>query len=359
MQKGHIGQIDVNTKEKYSVLVGQDMLDYLHGYLEEERRIVVSDSNVYNAHEKAVKEIAKDKKGIFCFEAGEKSKNYITLHSIYDFLIENGVDRYTYVVAFGGGVVGDIAAFAASTYMRGIPIVHVPTSLLAMVDSSIGGKTAINYHGLKNIVGSFYQPSLVLCDVDFLDTLPEREFNSALAEVVKYGIIADREFFDFIEANKKNIKKRNKEILVEMVVKSIENKVKIVEADEREGNIRAALNFGHTLAHAVESITNYSAYFHGEAVAVGEMLASKISLKKGMLGIKDFERIKSLLSFFGLPTNIDRSFGNEDLYNLMKKDKKSKKGVLRFVLTKKIGQFIITDDLDKSEIMDAIDELKG
>ncbi len=359
MQKNHIKQINVNTRDKYNIFAGQTILDYLCGYLENKQRIVVSDSNVYGVHRNALEKIAKDRNRIFYFEAGEKSKNYKILHSIYDFLIENSADRYTYVIAVGGGVVGDVAAFAASTYMRGIPIVHIPTSLLAMVDSSIGGKTAINYGGFKNIIGSFYQPSLVLCDIDFLDTLPEREFNSALAEVIKYGIIADKEFFDFLEVNREGIKNRNKEVLLEMVVKSIENKVKIVEADEKEGGIRAALNFGHTLAHAIESITNYSIYFHGEAVAIGEMLASKISLKKGMLGIEDFERIESLLRFFNLPVNIDKDTDTKDLYNLMKKDKKSKNGVLRFVLTKKIGKFIITGDLDKSEIMDAIDELKG
>jgi 3-dehydroquinate synthase len=358
MQEIPFKKIRVATQTPYNVIVGKSILGKLENYIKDENRFVVTDSNVYKFYKDKIAVISK-KEHTFIFQAGETSKNYKTLHSIYDFLIKNRADRYSYIIAIGGGVTGDIAAFSASTYMRGIPVVHIPTSLLAMVDSSIGGKTAINYGRLKNIIGSFYQPELVLSDISFLETLPEKEYLSAMAEVIKYGIIQDKDFFEFIENNKQKIKTRNTLILQEIVAQSAENKVKIINNDEKEKGQRALLNLGHTLAHAIESSTNYSRYLHGEAVSIGIVYAAVLSAKKSLIEKNDVTRIKNLLDFFNLPTTIDKDLDNNMLYKIMEQDKKNKKGKLRFVLTKSIGSSIIASDLNKSEVLDLISELKG
>ena len=358
MQKNHIDKITVHTIKNYDVLVGKGILGTLGDYLDNKKRVVITDSNVYGLYKKTLEKIA-DGNSVFYFQAGEESKNYKTLHAIYNFLIDKYADRYTYIAAVGGGVVGDVAAYAASTYMRGIPVIHIPTSLLAMVDSSIGGKTAINYGNLKNIIGSFYQPELVLCDIDFLYTLPEREFKSALSEIIKYGIIGDKDFFNFIENNKDKIVEKDEKTLINLVLRSIKNKVKIVEKDEAETGQRALLNFGHTLAHAIESLTEYKKYLHGEAVSIGEVFAALLSFKEGLIQKEDVLRIKNLLEYFKLPTAVEPAFQSKKLYEIMEKDKKNKNRVLRFVLTKNIGLSIIADDLNKSKVMDVIDELKG
>ncbi len=359
MQSGYFEQIEVNIQDNYTVIVGKSLVNNLNDFIDLTHRVVITDSNVYGLYGKLMEKFSDAPDDIFYFKAGEKSKNYKTLHEIYDFLLKKKADRYTYILAFGGGVTGDVAGFAASTYMRGIPIVHIPTSLLAMVDSSIGGKTAINYGGFKNIVGSFYQPKCVLCDIDFLHTLNEREFNSSLAEIIKYGIIRDRDLFEFIEKNREKIKNRDEDALFEVVKKSVKNKVEIVETDEKEKGQRALLNFGHTLAHAIESLTEYKKYLHGEAVSVGEVFAGVLSLKEGLAKKEDVLRIKNLLEYFNLPTSVEPEFEGAKLYEIMEKDKKNKDGVLRFVLTKGIGSSIIADDLNRSGILDAIDELKG
>ncbi len=357
MQKNDIQTIRVNTQKPYEVMIGKDILHYVDNIIKNKKRVIITDSNLYNLYKNNLSNIV-DKDDIFYFKAGEESKNRETLYAIYDFLINKKADRYTYIIAVGGGVAGDIAAFAASTYMRGMPLIHVPTSLLAMVDSSIGGKTAINYGGLKNIIGSFYQPELVISDVRFLDTLPTREYLSALSEIIKYGVIRDEKLFVFIEQNKEKIKEKNMETLIKIVTQSTENKVKIVENDEKEKGERALLNFGHTLAHAIESITKYKEYLHGEAVSIGEIFATHLSIKKGLTNHSTLNRIKSLLDYFKLPTKINKEFNSKELYRIMKQDKKNKNGVLRFVLTKGIGLSILSHELSESDIMDSIHELK-
>ncbi len=359
MQNGNFEQIDLDIKDGYPVLVGSGIVDIVNSRIDKENRLSVTDSNVYKLYGKLMERFVFKKDDIFYFQAGEESKNYKTLHSIYDFLLDKKADRYTYLLAFGGGVVGDVSAFAASTYMRGIPVIHIPTTLLAMVDSAIGGKTAINYGGFKNIVGSFYQPKLVVCDIDFLDTLKRTEFNSALSEVIKYGIIRDKSLFEFIEKNKEAVAERDKDVLTQIVLRSIKNKADIVKEDEKETGNRALLNFGHTLAHAVESATEYKKYLHGEAVSIGSVFAAQLSFKLGLTSYETVERIKNLLSFFGLPVFLDKNLDPKLLYKIMEKDKKNKNGQLRFVLTKNIGSSIIFEGSDISGVMDVIYEIKG
>ncbi len=353
MQTADIKQIDVKVSKPYTVYVGEDLNGFIKSELKEKRIYVVTDSNVYELYRDFLIDLSSY---VFAFEAGEERKNHSTLLKIYDFLIENGADRYSCVVGVGGGVVGDVTGFAASTYMRGIALYHVPTSLLAMVDSSIGGKTGINYHGLKNIVGSFYQPDGVFVDVDFLKTLPEREYVSAFAEVVKYGIIMDAGLFEFLERNVELIRKRENKVLKIVVEKSIKNKVDIVEKDEKEKGQRAILNFGHTFAHAIESFTGYSRYLHGEAVAIGMVKAMKVSQRMGLVKEEDVERVRKLLSDLGLPLKMEEEKDAYRIFQIMLKDKKNKNSSLRFVLTKGIGSSIIAGGVREDLILDVINE---
>ncbi len=356
MPRSNPEQIEIKTAKRYKVLIGKRILDKIRELMPEKHIAIVTDSNLYRFYSSQMEKISPH---IHVFKAGEESKNYHTLHGIYDFLLSISADRYSTLVGIGGGVVGDLAGFAASTYMRGISLVHVPTSLLAMVDASIGGKTAINYGKLKNIIGTFYQPELVVCDIEFIKTLPEREFNSAMSEVIKYGIIQDENLFRFIEENRKEIKNKDERTLTDMIKRSIKNKAIIVEEDEKEKGKRAILNFGHTLGHALESITGYSTFLHGEAVSIGEVFSAFLSMKMGLIDESDLKRICKLLSYFGLPVHIDRSLDTSELFSIMERDKKTKAGAFRFVLTKGIGRSIIASDLDKSKIMDALDEFKG
>ncbi len=356
MSRSNPEQIEVKTSQKYRVLIGNEILDRIEEITKNKHKVIVTDSNLYNLYLDKMKQITPF---VFQFPAGEESKNYETLHKIYDFLLNTKADRYTFLISIGGGVVGDLAGFAASTYMRGIPLIHVPTSLLAMVDASIGGKTAINYGNLKNIIGSFYQPQLVLCDISFLDSLPDREFNSAMAEVIKYGIIHDPTLFEYVEENKEKIIQKDKKILTEMIKRSVKNKAIIVEEDEKEKGRRAILNFGHTLGHALESITEYKTFLHGEAVSIGEVFSAFLSMKMGLISEDELYRICNLLKFFGLPVEIQKEFDAERLLKIMERDKKTKGGAFRFVLTKGIGKSIIASDLDTSRIMDALNEFKG
>ncbi len=272
---------------------------------------------------------------------GEEYKNLDTLKNIFDRLIEFGLDRGSLLLALGGGVVGDVAGFAAATYLRGIPFVQVPTTLLAQVDSSVGGKTGINHDRGKNLIGAFYQPSLVMIDVATLDTLPEREYLSGLAEVVKYAIVLDGALFDFLSANPGRILARDRGCLVTAIKRSCAIKASIVEKDEKEAGLRAVLNYGHTLAHAVETLTGYREYTHGEAVAIGMVQAAKFSEFIGYSGRADTERIVELISSLRLPVELP-SFSASAYIDALSHDKKVREGGINFVFNKGIGDFHIS-----------------
>lgn len=271
---------------------------------------------------------------------GESYKNSRTLDRIYDALIEGGLNRHSFLVALGGGVVGDMAGYAAATFLRGIPFVQVPTTLLAQVDSSVGGKTGINHPLGKNLIGAFYQPRLVLIDTDTLETLPEREYLSGLAEVVKYGAVCDAAFFDLLADGSGRLLARDKEMLLAAIRSSCALKASVVERDEREGGYRAVLNYGHTFAHAVESLTGYSQYLHGEAVAVGMARAARLSEAKGYAKNEQTERIVDLLSSLGLPTELP-AFTADQYLEAMLRDKKVRDSGINFVFNRGIGDSII------------------
>ena len=272
---------------------------------------------------------------------GEGYKSFETLKSIYDRLVEFEFDRSSFIVALGGGVVGDLAGFAAATFLRGITFVQVPTTLLAQVDSSVGGKTGINHEKGKNLIGAFYQPGLVLVDTATLDTLPEREYLSGLAEVAKYGIVLDGTLFDFMSANTDKLLGRDKETLLTVIKRSCSIKASIVEKDEKEAGLRAVLNYGHTLGHAVETLTCYKKYTHGEAVAIGMAKAARFSEYMGFSGNAETERIISLLEGLHLPVEIP-AFGQSEFFEALVHDKKVREGGINFVFNRGIGDFHIS-----------------
>jgi 3-dehydroquinate synthase len=258
---------------------------------------------------------------------------------LYDALYDLAADRQTVVVAVGGGVIGDLAGFAAATYNRGLPLVIVPTSLLAMVDSSVGGKTGINHPRGKNLIGAFHQPAGVWIDLACLDTLPEREYLSGLAEVVKYGVILDAAFFNHLESTADDLRRRHTRVVMAVVARSCRLKADVVEKDEFETTgLRAVLNYGHTFAHAFETVGGYGAWLHGEAVAAGMVCASKLAEKLGMIGPDLTRRQVALLRRFGLPTAPPAGFATDELVAVMRRDKKAAAGKLRFILPTRLGE---------------------
>jgi 3-dehydroquinate synthase len=271
---------------------------------------------------------------------GEVHKDWTTLNLIFDALLRHGCDRKTVLFALGGGVVGDMTGFAAASYMRGVPFVQVPTTLLAQVDSSVGGKTAINHPLGKNMIGAFYQPQLVLCDLATLKTLPPRELSAGLAEVIKYGPIYDMAFFDWIEANLPALRAQDPAAMAHAVRRSCEIKAEVVGQDEREHGLRAILNFGHTFGHAIESGLGYGEWLHGEAVGCGMVMAAHLSQRLGGVDAAFVQRLTALIAQAGLPIVAPR-LGAERYLELMRIDKKSEAGEIRFVVIDKPGSAVM------------------
>ena len=269
---------------------------------------------------------------------GEEHKNLSTLSTIFDTLVSNRFERRSCVMALGGGVVGDLAGFAAATYLRGVPFVQVPTTLLAQVDSSVGGKTGVNHRDGKNLIGAFYQPRLVIVDLTVLLSLPRRELIAGLAEVIKYGIIEDPDLFNVLEQKMGSLLALNLELLTHVVAKSCAIKAHVVEQDEREDDYRAVLNFGHTLGHALEAATNYQTFLHGEAVGIGMAKATAISFQQGFCDAATVGRINQLIVKAGLPREIPPGLSAQALVRGMEVDKKSADGKIKFVMCAGIGK---------------------
>jgi 3-dehydroquinate synthase len=289
---------------------------------------------------------------------GEKHKNLDWANAIYTALLTNGFDRKSALVAFGGGVIGDLTGFAAATFMRGVPFVQVPTTLLSMVDSSVGGKTGVNHPMGKNMIGAFYQPKKVLMDLAVLKTLPKEEFLSGLAEVIKYGVIFDSGFFDYIEKNRDKVLSLEPDALVHIIERSCEIKAEVVSKDEREGGLRAILNFGHTVGHAIETAENYTMR-HGEAVAIGMVYASRLAHRTGLCAASVPERVEKLISSYGLPTSIStlsRRPSVTELMDAMQIDKKAEGGKVKFVLPSRIGEVVITKQWDEGVLKEVLGE---
>ena len=284
---------------------------------------------------------------------GEQYKDWTTLNHVFDALLQSGCDRDTTIYALGGGVVGDMAGFAAATFMRGVPHVQLPTTLLSQVDSSVGGKTAINHPLGKNMIGAFHQPRAVVCDIDTLRTLPDRELRAGLAEVVKYGPIADWAFFEWIEHHVDDLLAREPHALMHAVTRSCEIKADIVARDEREGGLRAVLNFGHTFGHAIEAGLGFGTWLHGEAVAAGMVMAATLSARLGMADEQTTPRLVSVLARCGLPTRAPRMATGRYL-ELMRLDKKARDGEIRFTLLDGRGRAVLRG-VDDGTVRDVIE----
>lgn len=330
----------------YAIKIGGGLLAHLGNDCKRlnlgERCAIITDVNVGKRFAKTVYESLL-KAGfdpvLITVPAGETSKSLKCVQHCYDQLATHRLERKSFIVALGGGVVGDLAGFVAATYLRGIPFVQIPTTLLAQVDSSVGGKTGVNLRAGKNLVGAFYQPRLVLCDLDTLKTLPEREFRSGLAEVIKYGIIYDARLFAQLERALPKIIKRNDTVLAQVIARCCQIKADVVSQDETESGLRAILNFGHTIGHAIENSSGYGKYLHGEAISIGQIAAAKLSHTVLGLPERDVKRIETLLSRAGLPTRIQLNAARRlKLFNAMKLDKKVSDGEVKFVLAGVIGK---------------------
>jgi 3-dehydroquinate synthase len=288
--------------------------------------------------------------------AGETTKNFKMVQTCYERLAAHRLERKSFVVALGGGVVGDMAGFVAATYLRGIAFVQVPTTLLAQVDSSVGGKVGVNLKAGKNLVGAFYQPRLVLCDLDTLKTLPDRDFRTGLAEVIKYGIIYDAKLFALLERDLPKLLRRESQSLASIIARCCEIKAEVVSRDETEGGQRAILNFGHTVGHAIEVVSNYGGFLHGEAISIGQITAAKISNRVLNLPKRDVRRIENLFQRAGLPTRIKlNSVQRRKLFAVMRLDKKVSGGEIKFVLAKRIGKVLWGRQVPEVYIREALD----
>lgn len=280
---------------------------------------------------------------------GEAYKNTETLNSIYDVLLQNRCERSTTLIALGGGVIGDLTGYAAATYLRGVPFIQIPTTLLSQVDSSVGGKTGINHPLGKNMIGAFYQPQLVLADIDTLQTLPAREFSAGVAEVIKYGLIRDADFFDWLEVNMAKLMQLDEQVLSAAIYRSCLSKADVVAKDEHEQGERALLNLGHTFGHAIENAMGYGVWLHGEAVAAGTMMAADLSQRMAWLSAADVARIKNSFIAANLPINPPK-LGATKYLDLMGLDKKVENGKIRLVLQQGIGKAVITSDYDTEKL---------
>jgi 3-dehydroquinate synthase len=289
----------------------------------------------------------------FVMPDGEQYKTLESYGAIMDFLLEHRHSRSTTLIALGGGVVGDMTGFAAATYQRGVDFLQIPTTLLAQVDSSVGGKTGVNHPRGKNMIGAFYQPRCVVADTGVFATLPPREFRAGLAEVLKYGIIRDARFFGWVEANAAACVARRPEALAHAVKRSCEVKAEVVAADEREADLRAILNFGHTFGHAIETLTGYRTLLHGEAVGIGMVLAADLSARQGMLSWAEARRIKNAVAALNLPVQ-PPELPASDMIAAMGMDKKVVSGRLRLVLASAIGQVTTTEDIDGQALLDTL-----
>jgi 3-dehydroquinate synthase len=343
-------------ERSYDIVVANDFLHQVGSFARARAQgnaaFIVTDENA-KVHAQRIQQ-SLDKNGFRTWLAirpcGEFQKSLAAAAELYDALIDLPADRRTLVVAVGGGVIGDLAGFVAATFGRGIPLLMVPTTLLAMVDSSVGGKVGVNHPRVKNMIGAFHQPIGVFIDTATLDTLPDREFRSGLAEVIKYGVILDADFFRTIEQTRERILQRDPAAIQRIVLRSCELKAQIVEQDEREDtDVRAKLNYGHTFAHAFETAGGYASWLHGEAVAAGMVCASRLAQQRGLIPRETTEQQIRLLQAFALPT-APNPWPVQDLLTTMCKDKKALDGRMRFILPTSLGEVALFDDVPESDV---------
>lgn len=352
----HTLSVDLGERS-YPIYIGNNLLgdtDLIGQHIAGSSVLIVSNTTVAPLYLASVKQSLEAKR-IRCDEIilndGEPFKNLATVETIVDQLLENRHDRCSTVVALGGGVVGDIAGFAASIYQRGVNFIQIPTTLLAQVDSSVGGKTGVNHPLGKNMIGAFYQPQCVIADMNTLSTLPARELSAGLAEVIKYGLIYDAEFFAWLETKMDQLVEQNTEVLAQAVLVSCQTKARVVELDERESGLRAILNLGHTFGHAIETVQGYGQWLHGEAVAAGMMMAIDLSIRQDWIGETVRERSRKLLECAGLPVAPPEDMTAAQFLDVMARDKKSLDGVITLILLRSLGEAVISTDYDHEKLL--------
>ena len=350
-------RIDVSSATHvYPVFVGGGLINSLCHWLAMakvcDQRFLVSSPRVWKHHGKTLSAALPDVE-LLLIPDGERSKTLHTVSRVYESLILAAADRQTTIIALGGGVIGDTVGFAAATYLRGVDLVHIPTTLLSQVDSAVGGKVGVNHRLGKNLIGAFHPPAIVIVDPELLDTLPRRELRAGLYEVVKYGVIASRALFELLIAELSNIFKRKPEVLVEIIAASCQIKADVVGSDERESDRRRILNFGHTAGHALESVTNYRRLRHGEAVGYGMLAAARLARTRGLLDKSDHAALTDLIQRMGpLPSVSDLS--QSEILEAMRRDKKVVSGRLHVVLPNGIGDTVIVDDVTEQELKPAL-----
>lgn len=356
--------LDKKVSTSHEIFIGYDVLDLITLAIAKNqasaRHIIITDSNVAALYAAPVMEKLREaglKVDTLEFPAGEESKNMTTVLSLVSALLALGCDRNSILLALGGGVTGDMTGFVASIFMRSIPYFQIPTTLMAQVDSSIGGKTAIDLPEGKNLLGTFFQPKGIFIDLKFLETLPEREFNNGLAEIIKYGLIEDITFFDYLEKNIEAIRKRDPVIIEKAVEHSCKTKKAIVEIDEREQGVRRILNFGHTIGHGIEAESDY-AVTHGEAVAMGMVVAARLSERLHGFPKEELIRIEKLITAAGLVCSIPKNINTDGIISKMKMDKKKKDETINFVLLKKIGMPFINGGVPVDVLREVLEGLK-
>lgn len=326
----------------YRIFVGSGILGDVHDLISDliyKQILIVSNDRVKSLYQDiVVDQLTQYQLNTVLLPDGEVYKTLENCMTIIDELALQQHHRDTLIIALGGGVVGDMTGFAAALYQRGVRYIQIPTSLLAQVDSSVGGKTAVNHALGKNLIGAFHQPSRVIIDIETLKTLPEKEFLAGIAEVIKYGAIMDTVFFDWLEENQRSILNKETPILIEMISRCCKLKAEIVNQDEREAGIRALLNYGHTFGHAIEQLTDYKLWLHGEAVAMGMIMAADLSWRMGVLARRDAKRLKSLIGMFGLPVCPPLGFKADAFFSVMMRDKKNLNGLMRFIILENLGK---------------------
>lgn len=352
-------RVDLGEKS-YDIVIGygieQEIKEFVKQAGYSKKALLITDTHVGPLYGKRVQELLAEaglEATMVQIPAGESSKNLTVANDVFTRAIELGLDRKSPIFALGGGVVGDLAGFVAATYMRGVPFIQLPTSLLAQVDSSVGGKVAVNHELGKNLIGAFYQPQAVFMELNCMKTLPQREIYTGLGEIIKYGIIYDADFFAFLEENKKQVLALEPEALVHIIARSCEIKAAVVSEDEKEAGLRRILNFGHTIGHAIEKETGYVRYNHGEAVATGMVGAAHISRQLGLIDAEAFDRVKNLVAAYNLPLQAG-GVTVEAMYGDIFHDKKTVGGKVTWVLMEKIGQVICRNDVPADVVKKAM-----
>ncbi len=353
--------LKVNLGERsYPICIGENLLEQselLTQHIPGNSALIVSNETVAPLYMDSVeKSLSGIRYKTLVLPDGEEHKNLNVLNTIYDTLLQNKLDRNTTLIALGGGVIGDITGFAAASYQRGVHLIQVPTTLLSQVDSSVGGKTAVNHPLGKNMIGAFYQPKTVIADTSTLSTLEDRQLSSGIAEVIKYGLIRDTEFLEWLEDNIDKLLDRDASALAYAIERSCQNKAKIVAADERESGQRALLNLGHTFGHAIEAGMGYGVWLHGEAVASGMVMAARLSNKLGWISASDVERVTNLIERANLPVKAPQEMSANNFIELMSLDKKVSDGILKLVLYKSVGNAIISKDYTDAILRETIAE---